>query len=510
MSRTTLIKPAIFAALDEQLESLGIQWRPVKEVPPFYYDGKLYHYADDQGNFYTMDFKSLTRRLIACGFYELTEKGRINVDPYVILIQDKHAVCYAGALSGFSAGIHELSGGRRILVTETIRPIEPMRGEWPVLRSITDAMLVTEEIDQRPYLYGWLKIFAQSYFASLEKGMKTTLIPGQALGMAGARDSGKTLLKLLIKKMFGDRSAHPYQYMLGGTGFNAELCEAPILEIDDQAASKDPRDRNTLAARVKEFTVGSTLRVHPKYQKPIDLRPCVRLIICVNDEPSALTVLPTLDPGVEDKLMLLKVEAHPMPMPTGTTDERNMFWDTLVGELPAFMHFLLHEFEIPANLTSGRFGVQYFHHPDIVAALEDFAPESRVFEMINELFASGRFSTGGPNADPERMDLGEAQLYGIEPSYGPTRMPWMGRASEFEEIIRGHFAKWDTERLFRYGNSAGMLLRSLSMKYPNRFKADTTVRGNQRWIIQPPPELRTMQALPDRPLALEDPTRNSD
>ena len=84
MKRRTFTKPAILVALDEQLDSAGIDWLPAKQVPPFYYDGKLYLYADDAGNFHTMDFRSLTRRLIALGFYEMTEKGRINVDPYVI------------------------------------------------------------------------------------------------------------------------------------------------------------------------------------------------------------------------------------------------------------------------------------------------------------------------------------------------------------------------------------------------------------------------------------------
>ena len=59
----------------------------------------------------------------------------------------------------------------------------------------------------------------------------------------------------------------------------------------------------------------------------------------------------------------------------------------------------------------------------------------------------------------------------------PRRMPWTGRASQFEDIIRSRFEPWDTGRLFRYGNSAGMLLRSLSAKHPERVEIDTIVRG---------------------------------
>jgi hypothetical protein len=35
-----------------------------------------------------------------------------------------------------------------------------------------------------------------------------------------------------------------------------------------------------------------------------------------------------------------------------------------------------------------------------------------------------------------------------------------------------------------------MLLRTLSMKHPDRVEADTTVRGQQRWTIYPPPTAR--------------------
>ena len=102
-------------------------------VPDFYYDGSRYYYRDAAGVFYTMDEKSLRRRLFAHGFFVQIGKSQ-DVGPFITVIQDQHAVRYAGPLAGYSAGIHELRGGRKFLVTETTEPRKPSKGAWASLR----------------------------------------------------------------------------------------------------------------------------------------------------------------------------------------------------------------------------------------------------------------------------------------------------------------------------------------------------------------------------------------
>lgn len=479
-----------FQALDSKLTNAGVD-RGKKQfgekgVPPFYYNGKLYFYADSRGLYHSMDDKSLTRRLLADGYYDVDDDGKKKAQRYVTLVQNEHAVRYAGPLAGFANKLYDLDDGRRILITESATPVEPQAGQWPLIASILEGMFAAGDADQRPYLYGWLQTFALSYRECLAEGFRATLIPGQAMVLAGPRECGKTLLKLLLIEMFGKRTASPHSYMLGRTDFNAELAEAPILEIDDQAATMDPRHRNQFGSRIKELTVAGVLRVNPKYQTPITLTPCQRLIICVNDEPAALSVLPTLEPSIEDKLMLLKVHARPMPMPTGTIEERRTFWSALVAELPAFMHFLLNEFQISENLVSGRFGVKHYHDGELVSSLVEMSPEARVVEMIDQLFSIDAFSVKADYDEAERRNLGETdEMCGLR-TYRPRTQPWTGVASEFEEIIRTRFRRWETDRLFKYGNSAGSLLRTLSMKYPAQVERGRIVRGHTRWIINPP------------------------
>jgi hypothetical protein len=58
----------------------------------------------------------------------------------------------------------------------------------------------------------------------------------------------------------------------------------------------------------------------------------------------------------------------------------------------------------------------------------------------------------------------------------------------FQAIISSRFKNRGTDLIFRYENSAGMLLRKLAMSYPERVKANSTVKGQTRWQILPPPE----------------------
>jgi len=485
---------SLLEALDKQLSSAGLGRKESNTpplsgqiIPPFYYDGKCsYLYADEDGFYFAMDNASLCRRLADGGYYRLTENGKIEVSSFITLIQDKHAVHYTGGLAGYSAGLHRLPCGHKILVTQTIRPVSPVPGPWPLLQGIIEGMFFSEGADQRPYFYGWLKVFSDAFFETLEKGVDATPTPGQALILAGPSNSGKSLLKKIIIKLFGGKSEHPYQYMTGRTTFNAQLAPAPILEVDDQAASRDPRDRQTLAANIKEFAFSGAIQVHPKYQTPISLSPCQRMLFCLNDEPASLMVLPAMEPNLEDKLMLLKVKKCEMPMDTSTPRLRRRFWDALVAELPAFMHFL-GEFEIPEDLISPRCGVRHFHHPAILAALDETAPENRLLEMIDKLMKGHDFSVA--ENDPAKIDLGESEVGSGRPNRNlddEDGTPWIGSATEFEAIIRSRFERWQTERLFRYDNSAGMLLRTLSNNFPARVAFHSTVRGQSRWRIYPP------------------------
>jgi hypothetical protein len=106
------------------------------------------------------------------------------------------------------------------------------------------------------------------------------------------------------------------------------------------------------------------------------------MTLSLNDEPERLMVLPPLTSDVRDKIIALKVNKDPMPMPTVTPELMECFWNTLVSELPAFVHFM-ENWTIPAEIADSRYGVCAFQHFEIVEELDETTPENRLLEMID-------------------------------------------------------------------------------------------------------------------------------
>src|SRR4030095_5831089 len=97
-----------------------------------------------------------------------------------------------------------------------------------------------------------------------------------------------------------------------------------------------------------------------------------------------------MDDDIADKIILLQVVKRPMPMPTGTDAERELFWNTLVQELPAFLWYIPREWQIPAWLLkdgfSQRYGIDSYKDPEILDALSDLAPETHFEKLFDETF----------------------------------------------------------------------------------------------------------------------------
>src|SRR6266542_2578600 len=112
------------------------------------------------------------------------------------------------------------------------------------------------------------------------------------------------------------------------------------------------------------------------------VKPFFRLTISINNSRESLAVLPVLDPTVRGKLLVLKVADDMGPIPTQIA-ERKSFCDRLESQMPAFAHFLLNEFQIPANLSCARFGVSEFIHPSVASELFDRSPQAELLLYLD-------------------------------------------------------------------------------------------------------------------------------
>ncbi len=408
-----------------------------------------YWIRDDRGNWISLNETQFKRMLRRQGVSPKTlENAYVSpLDLRLIDIQQKFDVHYAGSLAGHSTGVYKI-GERRVLVIDSPRIIEPHPGEWPILNAVITGLLHDPQVDQRPYLYGWLKISYETLRARERR-------PGQAMVVAGVHDCGKSLLQNLVTVMLGGRSARPHQFMLGLTPFNSDLFEAEHLMIEDEQASTDIRARRNFGTHLKSITVNEWQRCHAKYRVPISLPPFWRLSITVNNEPENLMVLPPIDDSIEDKLIILRGSKFPMPMPTATLAQRRAFWQHLIDELPHFLDFLL-QWEIPSDLVSDRFGITHFHHPEILQAINTLAPEYRLLRLIDEeLFLT------------EETD------------------PWEGSAEQLERRLCAEpsTCRNEARKLFTFNTACGVYLARLHKRYPNRFKPNHTRDGNW-WTIR--------------------------
>ena len=226
------------------------------------------------------------------------------------------------------------------------------------------------------------------------------------------------------------------------TQFNDELFESALLCIDDEA-TRSPKERAELGAKLKQFVAASDIRRHAKYMKPVSIPARNRLIWCANYDPDAISILPKLEDGVGDKINLFKVDRATVPMDTATPEGRQEFWKAIDAELPALGYYLI-EFELPEEHLCKRFGVATFHHPQIAEALSQLEYENRLLELIDVCF-----ETDG------RLEVTQLQR---KPN-GSKARAWVGRAM----ALQGEICRWVTPReaqiLFTHGNSCGRMLR---------------------------------------------------
>ena len=418
-----------------------------------YYDvgKKSYWIANSRNGWIEVTETALRRHLKGFGYSVKVPEGALlsPLDERLVQIQTHFDVAFAGPLAGHFKGIMECCGGR-ILVTDSPRLIEPTHANWPTIGGLLSNLFGNGDFDQRPYVFGWLKVAVQA----LREGISR---PGQVLAMAGPRECGKSLLQNhIITPLLGGRTAKPFRYMSGNTDFNGELFGAEHLTIEDESSSTDIRSRRHLGARIKDFTVNETQSHHAKSRQAITLRPFWRVSISLNDEPENLLILPPLDESLADKIMLLKAQKRPMPMPTQTLAERERFKATIASELPAFVHFLLHQYEIPEELKSDRFGVAHYHHPELVEALDDLSPQLRLLALLDGVL----FNTSAAGA-------------------------WEGTADRLERELRDSPSGHEVGRLLTFNTACGVYLSRLRRRFPERVEQSRASQG-RRWIIKPP------------------------
>jgi hypothetical protein len=437
-----------------------------------YYDSarKSYLMKDSSGAWFPVT-EAIVKRRIKLN-YKSSLDTNWSADPYLDEIFTKQSVNFAGSVAGYKIGSHNI-GGQRVLVTDEAKLLNPSRGDWFNLKYFLSGLFLKNEQEaaaqhvrrdgsaptQLDYFYGWLHIACRSLYYGEKR-------PGQAPAFCGPRACGKSYLQAhVITPLLGSRIAKPYQEMIGGTHFNKDVNAAEHLIIDDENPHTNITARRNFGTAIKRFTVNENVRMEAKFQDAFMLDPWRRLTISLNDNADDLLVLPPMDDSLSDKIMLFKV-GQLRDKVSGTADfaGREAFSAKIQRELPAFLFYLLHEYRIPQEIKSDRFGVTHFHHPDILRELSEASPESYFLELID----SCGLSLFGTKGEKE----------------------WTGKAAALSAALKDPKSSpvhAEATKLLSTHHKAGSYLSKLSKQQPNRVKSkhDSHAKANIYTILPP-------------------------
>lgn len=428
------------------------------EGAPDYFEPQSSRYLvrNSAGRWLPLTEAGYKRHLRARGLKSKADEGNTlsDIDAAILEVQDRRDISHYGPICGQNAGLLE-ANGQRILVTEDMKLPSLSKGDWTHLRAVLHGLLHDSESSdigelQLATFHGWIK-------SSVEALRAGKLQQQQALALCGPPRCGKSFLQGVISHILGGRGAKAERYFSGKTPFNSDLYGAEHLILEDEHCSTRIDQRSKLGAALKQHTVSTYLgSLHAKGRNAVNLPGWWRVSITLNDDPEAMMVLPPLDRHIRDKIILLRASEFQWPMPMDTTDQRVRFHDLILSEIPAYLHWLLHDWKIPESASDPlRYNVATFHHPALAEALHCFSPEAELHELLGIAYA-------------ERIRQGIA----IEAT-----------ASEIEAELR-NVEPMRAERLLQFRNACGTYLGRLATKHQDHLESMRT-ETRRWWVIRP-------------------------
>lgn len=345
--------------------------------------------------------RTLRLMLKRCGVTDETERGEVlTASERAILYVREHRTLdkVAEGIAGYKKGVYEV-GGRRTLVQKEARLMVPVKGDCAWLENWIAERLALEGADGKMdmvqyyrFCY-WLKRAVQNLYESPGSWLNS-----QVLILAGKAGCGKSQLQhRIITPLLGGRKADPSKYLFGGTQFNEGWIGCEHLLVEDPRPSTKMLDRLQLAQILKSLAVNEQHTLEAKHRGEFAVDPQFVVTVSINDDPDALRILPMLTPDFADKVMLLHLQKRDFDMPTGTDGERKAFRERIEAELPAFLHWLLFELEVPEELRDERFGVREYHHPELRMSLWEESPSAELLALVDSVqwrIGEGTMSAG--------------------------------------------------------------------------------------------------------------------
>lgn len=286
-------------------------------------------------------------------------------------------VQWHGSIAGHRQGLGRDTNDLPILITSEAKIPEPMTGEAPIITEIVGGAFA-DPIATTIFM---------SWLAGRYRAVRAHChIPSPMLVLAGEINSGKSLLAWIVAQTLGGRTANPYAAWSGGMLWNDDLVGSELLLVDDCIGSTDIRSRRNFGASFKESIYPHSVQLRKRNHSSISVRPVWCVMVCCNDTPESLQIIPPLDADLADKIALLHVIGVKLPIDTSTPDGKTQLQALIRSELPAFAQQLM-DWETPEELRDRRSGIVAWRDPELSESVDAHSPSKRLEALLEAAFA---------------------------------------------------------------------------------------------------------------------------
>jgi hypothetical protein len=286
-------------------------------------------------------------------------------------------VQWHGSIAGHAQGLTKDTNDLPILITSEAKIPHPTAGEAPTITEIISGAFA-DPIATTIFM---------SWLAGRYKAVRAHChIPSPMLVLAGEINSGKSLLAWIVAQTLGGRTANPYAAWAGGMLWNDDLVGSELLLVDDCIGSTDIRSRRAFGASFKESIYPHSVQLRKRNHSSISVRPVWCVLVCCNDTPESLQIIPPLDADLADKIALLHVIGVKLPVDTSTPEGRDELQTIIRKELPAFAQQLI-DWETPEELRDSRSGVIAWRDPELSESVDAHSPSKRLESLLEAALA---------------------------------------------------------------------------------------------------------------------------
>jgi hypothetical protein len=329
-----------------------------------WYDGNKYWLKSDKGVWQAYGKDDFALRLRTRHRLHSTKDKRetcSEVDRVLMFVQEQRRV-EGGLPSIYKRDDIITMNGKRFVNSAAVRVAEPADvaqnwgDEFPFLADFLetcwDEQPVPCVVPERPsqsakdIFLSWLK---RAYVSALQGDM----LRGHALFLVGTVGVGKTLLSTRIIAAAMGGSSEAADFLLSASGFNKELASVGVWQIDDATISADAASRDKFSAILKRVVANPSMSFHPKGidQQRVDWPG--RVVTTLNSDAASIGMIPNIDSGLQDKIIVLKFSDSPRVFP-----QKHQLEATIRTELPYLLRFVI-DWDIPSSITGeNRFGIE--------------------------------------------------------------------------------------------------------------------------------------------------------